>query len=184
MSRTGRTVSRQLHIESRQHELFGVDLGEGIPRKVLFIGAVAFVLWAGLVFSVTRTVNQQMMILYCLPPLLFVQVGIQESPKNPRRWRLTQLILRFRYAAWAHRPVIRFGRRAADRHEFLPLTDRIGGKLGQTIARIRPEHAESGEGQQAAVSISPTAWVIGGDALDDIGSREIARRKNKKKRRR
>lgn len=184
MSRTGRTVSRQLHIESRQHELFGVDLGEGIPRKVLFIGAVAFVAWAGLVFSVTRTVNQQMMIIYCLPPLLFVQVGIQESPKNARRWRLTQLILKVRYALWSHRPVIRFGRRAADRHEFLPLTDRIGGKLGQAIARIRPEHAESGEGQQAAVSISPTAWVIGGDALDDIGSREIARRKNKKKRRR
>ena len=64
MSRTGRTVSRQLHIESRQHELFGVDLGEGIPRKVLLIGAIAFVLWAGLVFSVTRTFNQQMMVLY------------------------------------------------------------------------------------------------------------------------
>lgn len=182
MSRTGRTVSRQLHIESRQHELFGVDLGEGIPRKVLLIGAVAFVLWAGLVFFVTRKFTQQMMILYFLPPLLFVQLGIQESPKNSRRWRLTQLILRIRFALWAHHPVIRFGRRAADRHEFLPLTDRIGGKLGQAIARIRPEHAESGE-QQAAVSISPTAWVIGGDALDDIGSREIARRKNKKKRR-
>lgn len=182
MSRTGRTVSRQLHIESRQHELFGVDLGEGIPRKVLLVGAVAFVLWAGLVFFVTRKFNQQMMILYFLPPLLFVQLGIQESPKNPRRWRLTQLILRIRFAVLAHRPVIRFGRRAADRHEFLPLTDRIGGKLGQAIARIRPQRAESGE-QQAAVSISPTAWVIGGDALDDIGSREIARRKNKKKRR-
>lgn len=181
MSRTGRTVSRQLRIESRQHELFGVDLGEGIPRKVLLVGAVAFVLWAGLVFFVTRKFNQQMMILYFLPPLLFVQLGIQESPKNARRWRLTQLILRIRFAVWAHRPVIRFGRRAADRHEFLPLTDRIDGKLGQAIARIRPERAKSGE-QQAAVSISPTAWVIGGDALDDIGSRELARRKKKRRR--
>lgn len=181
MSRTGRTVSRQLHIESRQHELFGVDLGEGIPRKVLMIGAAAFVLWAGLVFSVTRTFNQNMMILYGLPPLLFVQLGIQESPKNARRWRLTQLILQIRYALRSHRPVIRFGRRAADRHEFLPLTDRFGGQLGQAIARIKPEHAESGEGQQAAVSISPTVWVIGGDALDDIGSRELARRKKKRR---
>lgn len=181
MSRTGRTVSRQLHIESRQHELFGVDLGEGIPRKVLLIGAAAFVLWAGLVFSVTKTFNQQMMFIYGFPPVMFVQLGIQESPTNARRWRLTQLILRIRYAVRAHRPVIRFGRRAADRHEFLPLTARFGGQLGQAIARIRPEHAESGE-QQAAVSISPTVWVIGGDALDDIGSREITRRKNKKRR--
>lgn len=182
MSRTGRTVSRQLHIESRQHELFGVDLGEGIPRKVLLIGALAFVLWAGLVFSVTRTFNQQMMFIYGFPPVMFVQLGIQESPKNARRWRLTQLILRIRYAVRAHRPVVRFGRRAADRHEFLPLTARFGGQLGQAIARIRPQRAESGE-QQAAVSISPTVWMIGGDALDDIGSRELARRKNRKKRR-
>lgn len=182
MSRTGRTVSRQLHIESRQHELFGVDLGEGIPRKVLLIGAIVFVLWAGLVFSVTRTFNQQMMFIYGFPPILFVQLGIQENPKNARRWRFTQLILRIRYAFRGHRPIIRFGRRAADRHEFLPVTERFGGALGQAIARIRPERAESGE-QQAAVSISPTVWMIGGDALDDIGSREFARRKNKKKRR-
>lgn len=179
MSRTGRTVSRQLHIESRQHELFGVDLGEGIPRKVLLIGAIVFVLWAGLVFSITRTFNQQMMFFYCFPPILFMQLGVQESPKNARRWRFTQLILRIRFALVAHRPVIRFGRRAADRHEFLPLTARFGGQLGQAIARVKPQRAESGE-QQAAVSISPTVWVIGGDALDDIGSREIARRKKRR----
>ena len=179
MAREGRTVSRQLRIETRQYDLL-IDLGEGIARRNLFLVGLVFPTWWFLVFNMTHVFNPNLMLLYVVPPSLFMIYGTHESRGNSRRMIFTQAILRARYALTGHRPVIRMGRRKADRREYVPLSVRFGDGLSLLIEKFKRAERES-DTEQAPVSITPTVWMIGGDQLDAIGAREIARRKKKKR---
>ena len=178
MAREGQTVSRHLKFETRQHKL-GVDLGEGIPRKTLILGLIIFPVWWVMVFSVLHGVNQITGMIYLLPPSLFLWFGTQESDGNLRRMRFTQGLLRLRYAATNHRPVIRWGRREADPREFVPATVRFGEILGSLVQKIVPQKKQAGS--QEPVTMSPTLWLVGGDQLDEVGQREANRRAKKRK---
>lgn len=178
MAREGQTVSRHLKFETRQHKL-GVDLGEGIPRKTLILGLIIFPVWWVMVFSVLHGVNQITGMIYLLPPSLFLWFGTQESDGNLRRMRFTQGLLRLRYAATNHRPVIRWGRREADPREFVPATVRFGEILGSLVQKIVPQKKQAGS--QEPVTMAPTLWLVGGDQLDAVGQREAARRAKKKR---
>lgn len=178
MAREGQTVSRHLKFETRQHKL-GVDLGEGIPRKTLILGFIIFPVWWVMVFSVLHGVNQITGMIYLLPPSLFLWFGTQESDGNLRRMRFTQGLLRLRYAATNHRPVIRWGRREADPREFVPATVRFGEILGSLVQKIVPQKKQAGS--QEPVTMAPTLWLVGGDQLDAVGQREANRRAKKRK---
>lgn len=178
MAREGQTVSRHLKFETRQHKL-GVDLGEGIPRKTLILGLIIFPVWWVMVFSVLHGVNQITGMIYLLPPSLFLWFGTQESDGNLRRMRFTQGLLRLRYAATNHRPVIRWGRREADPREFVPATVRFGEILGSLVQKIVPQKKQAGS--QEPVTMAPTLWLVGGDQLDEVGQREANRRAKKRK---
>lgn len=178
MAREGQTVSRHLKFETRQHKL-GVDLGEGIPRKTLILGLIIFPVWWVMVFSVLHGVNQITGMIYLLPPSLFLWFGTQESDGNLRRMRFTQGLLRLRYAATNHRPVIRWGRREADPREFVPATVRFGEILGSLVQKIVPQKKQAGS--QEPVTMAPTLWLVGGDQLDAVGQREANRRAKKRK---
>lgn len=178
MAREGQTVSRHLKFETRQHKL-GVDLGEGIPRKTLILGFIIFPVWWAMVFSVLHGVNQITGMIYLLPPSLFLWFGTQESDGNLRRMRFTQGLLRLRYAATNHRPVIRWGRREADPREFVPATVRFGEILGSLVQKIVPQKKKAGS--QEPVTMAPTLWLVGGDQLDAVGQREANRRAKKRK---
>lgn len=178
MAREGQTVSRHLKFETRQHKL-GVDLGEGIPRKTLILGLIIYPLWWVMAFSILHGVNQITAMLYLLPPTMFLWFGTQESEGNLRRMRFTQGLLRVRYAATNHRPVIRCGRREADRREFVPATVRFGQSLGSLVQKIVPQKTQ--DGTQEPVTMAPTLWLVGGDQLDAVGQREAARRTKKKR---
>lgn len=177
MAREGQTVSRHLEFETRQHKL-GVDLGEGIPRKTLILGLIIYPVWWVIVFSILHGVNQITAMAYLLPPTLFLWFGTQESDGNMRRMRFTQGLLRVRYGLTNHRPVIRCGRREADRREFVPATVRFGGSLGALVQKIVPPKTQNGT--QEPVTMDPTLWLVGGDQLDAVGQREAARRKKRK----
>lgn len=178
MAREGQTVSRHLKFETRQHKL-GVDLGEGIPRKTLILGLIIFPLWWVIVFSILHGVNQITGMIYLLPPSMFLWFGTQESDGNLRRMRFTQGLLRVRYGFTNHRPVIRCGRREADRREFVPATVRFGQGLGSLVQKIVPRKKQ--DGTQEPVTMAPTLWLVGGDQLDAVGQREAARRAKKRK---
>lgn len=178
MAREGQTVSRHLKFETRQHKL-GVDLGEGIPRKTLILGLIIFPVWWVMVFSVLHGVNQITGMIYLLPPSLFLWFGTQESDGNLRRMRFTQGLLRLRYAATNHRPVIRWGRREADPREFVPATVRFGEILGSLVQKIVPQKKKAGS--QEPVTMAPILWLVGGDQLDAVGQREANRRAKKRK---
>lgn len=178
MAREGQTVSRHLEFETRQHKL-GVDLGEGIPRKTLILGLIIYPLWWVIVFSILHGVNQITAMAYLLPPTLFLWFGTQESDGNMRRMRFTQGMLRVRYGLTNHRPVIRCGRREADRREFVPATVRFGQSLGALVQKIIPQKKKAGS--QEPVTMDSTLWLVGSDQLDAVGQREATRRAKKRK---
>ncbi|QLE72845.1 hypothetical protein FGW37_15740 [Streptomyces rectiverticillatus] len=132
--RVGHTFTRHFDLETRQHELLGLDLGEGPSRRVLVTGAVVYAVWMGGLFLIFGWPSQIFFTLYFAPPALITFYGSQRSRRNERRWNLTQWALTIRYLTVGHRPVINGGRRAADRSEWLPLRARLGEKSEDVLA--------------------------------------------------
>ncbi|MCF3100082.1 hypothetical protein IPZ58_00560 [Streptomyces roseoverticillatus] len=132
--RVGHTFTRHFDLETRQHELLGLDLGEGPSRRVLTTGAVVYAVWMGTLFLIFGWPSQMFFTLYFAPPALITFYGSQRSRRNERRWNLTQWALTIRYMTVGHRPVINGGRRAADRSEWLPLRARLGEKADDVMS--------------------------------------------------
>lgn len=123
--RRGRNLTRTFTVETRQHELLGLDLGEGPKRRHLRIALIIGLLWILLCIPFLGTPNQYTFSLYILPPGILIAFGVQESPTQPRRVKLTDWVLALRYSFTAHRPIIWLGARRADRREFVPLRYRL-----------------------------------------------------------
>ncbi|MFF7726028.1 hypothetical protein [Streptomyces sp. NPDC008001] len=132
--RVGHTFTRHFDLETRQHELLGMDLGEGPSRRVLVTGAVVYAVWMGGLFLIFGWPSQMFFTVYFAPPALITFYGSQRSRRNERRWNLTQWALTVRYLTVGHRPVINGGRRAAGRSEWLPLRARLGEKSEDVLA--------------------------------------------------
>ncbi|GHF44202.1 hypothetical protein GCM10010218_26900 [Streptomyces mashuensis] len=132
--RVGHTFTRHFDLETRQHELFGMDLGEGPSRRVLVTGAVIYAVWVGGLLLVFGVPSKFLFTLYFAPPALITFYGSQRSRRNERRWNLTQWALAVRYLTVGHRPVVNGGRRAADRSEWLPLRARLGDRSEEFLA--------------------------------------------------
>jgi hypothetical protein len=121
MSRTGRTLTKVFHVETRQHDLFDIDLGDGVPRRMLIAGCVMVVAWCAGLWALIGAPTAQTSTLYLMPPVLLVYFGFQEAPDQPRRRRLTQWAVKGNYMANGHRPIIRMGARSAYRSELISL---------------------------------------------------------------
>lgn len=198
--RTGRTVTKQLKIETRQHELLGFDMGEGPRRKDLLLGLFIIPTWAALIYLLIGAPTKVNLLLYILPPVLFLKYGVSESEKNPRRMNFTQWILTIRYVLVGHRPIIRVGARRASKSEYIPWAQRSNlGKLANTlgmkhlvkrngelewkeVSRIPglgftakySTDADTTAYKQASgklIEISPTTYLIGTDYLVGVGQR-------------
>lgn len=124
--RVGDTYTRDFDLETRQHEILGLDLGEGPSRRTVVVGMITFIVWFGGLLLIFGLPNKFTFSLYFLPPLFVTVFGAQRSQHNPRRWRLTHWALAVRYLVIGHRPVINGGRRAAARSEWLLLRERFG----------------------------------------------------------
>ncbi|MEU8779680.1 hypothetical protein [Streptomyces sp. NPDC048606] len=132
-----------MDIETRQHELMGIDLGEGAPRRALVLGFVLYLLWTGGLLLAFGLPNRITFTLYFLPPLLVAIFGTQRSRHNDRRWNVTVWALSVRYLVLGHRPIICGGRRSAARVEWIPRRARWGTK-GDSLRResVRARRAE------------------------------------------
>ncbi|GLV88003.1 hypothetical protein Slala03_76920 [Streptomyces lavendulae subsp. lavendulae] len=141
--RVGTTYTRHFDLESRQHELLGLDLGEGTPRRALILGLVLYILWTGSLLALFGLPSQVTFTAYFLPPLMVAIFGTQRSRKSERRWNITYWSLSVRYLALGHRPIICGGRRAAARAEWIPRRARWGTK-GDAFRResVRLRRAE------------------------------------------
>lgn len=138
MARDGRTLTKHFQIETRQHDLFNIDLGEGIPRRMLVAGLVLVALWFAGMWALLGAPTSQSSTLYLLPPTLIVYFGFQEDPRQPRRRRITQWAIYTRYMVSGHRPIIRMGARSAYRSELVPVTQRTR-RLIELLAHPMPQ---------------------------------------------
>ncbi|MFE4497116.1 hypothetical protein ACFRKD_32190 [Streptomyces niveus] len=117
--RQGHTYTRAFELETKQHELLGIDLGEGVPRRALVLGLVLYALWTGSLLLLFGFPSKITFTAYFLPPLLVTIYGTQKSRTLDRRWNITRWAIGTRYLVLGHRPIICGGRRAASRSEWI-----------------------------------------------------------------
>lgn len=167
MATTGRSLTRHFAIESRQHELLGFDLGEGLPRRALWVGLIAFpiwwlILWAVMTPFTDHPVNAMNLILWLLPPTLLVWFGMQASPRTPRRRAMTDWLLTLRYAAVGHQSIIRLGARRPTRQERLSWRKRLAGIAGwrRLLAEEAMPPAWAAEAEATSTEVAPTQRAI------------------------
>lgn len=130
--REGRTLTRTLEIEPRQHDLFGLDLGEGPLRGQLIFGLCAVTLWLALTVPLSFLwggPGPNSALLFVAPPLLVTAIGWRHSEDNPRRRLVTVWVLTGRWVLFGHRPVVTVGRQVR-RTDSARFRDRFAARFG------------------------------------------------------
>lgn len=160
--KTGRVLSAVMEIEPRQHDMAGLDLGEGPPRRALIFGALALALWCLLLAPLLGVPNRYTFSIYFLPPMFLTLLGMRPSSRLSRRRALTDWALKIRYGFLGHRPLVAVGRRRPTRHEFAPLAERWR-LLSVIWGRVVPAHhrPEWANGPTAADPDQPSQRPIG-----------------------
>jgi len=157
---TGRTVTKQLKIEARQYDLFGLDLGDGVVRSRAALGALAFVLWIAL--SAPLTIGTGLMevrpdlgsLIILFPPSAAIMLGFRDDDEVPQRMRITGLALGVRQLLFPRGPIIGLGVRSATRAERSTLRERA------TSAR---ESRDADQPVQAPIRRHVRARLIGNE---------------------
>ena len=170
--RTARTFSRHWDIETRQHELLGLDLGEGIPRTTLKYGAVICALWWGGWLIVLGFPPQPVVPIFLLPPVAATYYGARRSTTYWRRTNLLVWGVRLNYLQSGLRPVIGRGRipppraglrlRARRLGEAVPKLGELPGLEPLFAPGTRPDPADS-YGRHA--HMRPRVRLYGPDAV-------------------
>jgi len=157
---TGRTVTKQLKIEARQYDLFGLDLGDGVVRSRAALGALAVALWVAL--SAPLTIGTGLMevrpdlgsLIIMFPPGVAIMLGFREDDEVPQRMRITGFALEVRRLLFPRGPLIGLGARSATRAERPTLRERF------TSAR---EPRDTDQPVQAPVRRNVRARLIGNE---------------------
>lgn len=184
--RTGRTLTRHFQLETRQHDLFGVDLGEGIPRSTLALGAVAFTVWTGLLLAVFGIPAAKFASFYVLPPGLVTVFGARRSRTVDRRRNVTCWGIAARYLTVGHLPVVCGGRRDADRPERVAVRARWAVRAERAAAipalAVWAQRWDTAATDAAVPGGAPVVWaqrarLHGPDRMAALRSRRLTSRK-------
>lgn len=125
MQRIGRTYTKAFNIETRQHELLGYDLGEGAKRQHLRLGMGVAAIWIAAMIPILGAPNMYTASLYLIPPGLFIALGVQMDPRQPRRMRVSSWLLSVLFMISGHRPIINMGHRVAFAGERITWRERL-----------------------------------------------------------
>ncbi|WP_372412590.1 hypothetical protein [Streptomyces luteireticuli] len=185
--RNSYTYTQHWDIETRQHELLGLDLGEGIPRTTLKYGFIFFPVWWGLLLLVAGFPSKPLMVpLFLLPPLLLTFYGAKRSTAY---WRRTNLLLwqvRAGYLALGVRPVIGRGRVPAPRLGLRLRTQRLGERAPhlEQMPMFGPAFAAGEEADVAdscgkSAQIRPRLRLYGPDAVSRARAKTAKRTRRK-----
>ncbi|MEU6467488.1 hypothetical protein [Streptomyces sp. NPDC046976] len=169
----GRTYTKHFDLETRQHELLGLDLGEGAPRRALVLGLTLYALWTGSLLLLFGLPGKVTFTLYFLPPLITAVYGTQRSRTIERRWNITRWALGARYLVLGHRPLINAGRRAASRSEWISRRARwstrtellLQSPLGPAIERWLGAEETVPQGAGTPIRFTARPRLYGPDAV-------------------
>ncbi|MFJ4679160.1 hypothetical protein [Kitasatospora sp. NPDC088783] len=175
--RTSRTYTAHWDLETRQHELLGLDLGEGLPRIALKYAAVMFPLYWGVWLLVIGFPPQPLFPLFLLPPLGATYYGARRST---RYWRRTNLLLwgvRASYLVHGVRPVLGRGRIPPPRLKLRLRTRRLGEQF-HTLATLplfgpafTTEGADPARSSGRPTHLRPRPRVYGPDHLARLAAK-------------
>lgn len=185
--REGKTLTRTMSIETRQHELFNIDLGEGAPRAALVAGLIVTAVWCFLMWLILGAPGKGTFTLFVLPPALLTVYGWRESENNPRRRRVTDWALAIRFVIRGCRPIVALGRRAVGHSR--GLLDRIGDRFagGDLRALVMPwrvnspTHAARKHARMNAdgVTYGGRVHITGTQAAERLMQRAAAKRRKR-----
>jgi hypothetical protein len=183
--RVGRTLTKAFGVETRQHELLGMDLGEGPKRSHLRMALVIGVLWILLCVPFVGVPNPYTLSIYVLPPGLLLAFGTQESPSQPRRVRLTDWLLALRYSFTAHRPIVWLGSRRADPKEYVALSVRLHWEKLRELPGLdgfknlerdsEPKHHSRSGPVGKPIVLEQKTRMIGTDYLHELAAKRQAK---------
>ncbi|MFB8406508.1 hypothetical protein [Streptomyces sp. NPDC055912] len=184
--RTSSTYTRHWDLETRQHELLGLDLGEGLPRTTLKYGAVIFPLWWGMWLLLFGFPLKPLIPLFLLPPLFITYFGAKRSTAYWRRTNLLVWGVRLNYLNHGVRPVIGRGRVPAPKAGLRLRTQRLAEQAPQlrempafsSLFTTSEENPDAAESCGKPAQLRPRLRMYGPDAV------ARARKKNTKKQRR
>ncbi|GLF98285.1 hypothetical protein [Streptomyces yaizuensis] len=185
--RTSYTYSRHWDVETRQHELLGLDLGEGLPRTTLRYGAVVFPLYWGTWLLLFGFPPQPLAPLFLLPPLALTYYGAKRSAAYWRRTNLLVWAIRLNYLHTGVRPVHGRGRIPSPKPGLRLRARRLGEQVPQLtelptfaplFAQDETQQADRAEFYGQPAQIRPRLRAYGPDAVAN------ARAKYRKKQRR
>ena len=176
----GRVLTRTFSFETRQHSLFGVDLGEGFPRRALGLGALLLGTWFGLLTLLFGLPNPQTSLFDGSFPILIIFFGLQPSPKVHRRRRMTDWLLHARFLTRSHEGIVN-GHPARMRHDRLKLRERFSLDWFHTMFGSRskdwdPWAANATSSRpftaQGSVHTGQSLRLAGFDAMNDLRRKE------------
>lgn len=179
--RTARNYTGAFALETRQHTLLGIDLGEGPPRKPLIFGLIVFVLWIALLWFVLGAPTKFTATAYILPPALITWFGAQRAPTNSRRFRFTTWVLAIAFVLRGHLPIIGLGRRRPTRAEITPWNqrrDEFPWSRRPAWERSQAEDAPTVDGGRP-VRLRMKARLLGNEHVAEVLRRRAARKKGK-----
>ncbi|MFF9785675.1 hypothetical protein [Streptomyces nigrescens] len=159
--RTAHTYTRHWDLETRQHELLGLDLGEGLPRTTLKYGAVIFPMWWGIWLLLFGFPPQPLIPVFLLPPLGLTYYGAKRSSAYWRRTNLLVWGVRLNYLNHGVRPVIGRGRIPAPKTGLRLRTQRLAEKAPQLteMPAFASLFTTDGDTPDAAESCGPQAQM-------------------------
>ncbi|GAA3087116.1 hypothetical protein GCM10020000_87340 [Streptomyces olivoverticillatus] len=154
--RTSHTFSRHWDLETRQHELLGIDLGEGISRKVLLHGLVVFALWDGALLLMASFPTTITFSLYFLPPIFITAYGTKRSGSYWRRRNFLLWGVTVNYLVNGVKPAIGRGRIPAPRLGWRLRAARLGERFPK-LANLPA--AGAALAPPSTGPISPSPWA-------------------------
>lgn len=172
MAREGNTLTRTMRFEPRQHELLGLDLGEGIPRRALIFGGLCFVAWWALLWLLIGAPQAATSMLWFLPPALMATYGWRDGTVTPRRRRITEWALALRWIGRGHRSVINMGRRPTTKQEQAGLVERLAHRWGHDdpLAVVMPWRAAENRHDRPAMPARAGSPIEGASRVQLVGT--------------
>ncbi|MEV1040461.1 hypothetical protein AB0J01_27985 [Streptomyces sp. NPDC050204] len=182
--RTSHTHTTHWDLETRQHELLGIDLGEGVSRTTLRYGLISVGTWWTGWLVLFGFPSQTAVPAFLMPPIFLTYAG---SKRSLTYWRRTNLLVwgvRAQYLLHGVRPVIGRGRIPVHRLGLRLRARRLGERLahlpqfpgiGALFAARGTDPAHTvGE----AAQLTPRVRLYGPDAVAKSRRRQHKRRRS------
>lgn len=120
----GRSLTRLLYFEPKQHTIGRLDLGDRFGRKQLVVVISTTLLWVLLMYTLFGWPSAPFISIYITLPGFISFMATLPAKDGSRRWRLTQWVLKLRFVFSSHKGVVN-GEIVSRREDMLRFRERV-----------------------------------------------------------